>query len=243
MADGVGQSGAMTEAADQPVAPAGEGDRGGVRSVVLVAAVVALVAVLGGLVWWRAHRPSGPHHVVVIGDSVTYASSPAIYERFEGAADVAITSRPFYRTIDLVEPFQEAIAARREAGQGLDRAIVLAGYNDVIRDDRDASGLPKLLDEAGRFDCAVWLTLPARPGGNGAGRPDFPPAEATAWNERVRTEAASRPHVHVSDEWQRTVEADGGERLLQDDGVHPVRAGHLALAAAMDRALAAECGS
>ncbi len=99
-----------------------------------------------------------------------------------------------------------------------------------------------LLDEADRFDCAVWLTLPTRPGGDGAGRPDFPPAEADAWNERVRAEAASRPHVHVSEEWQRTVEADGGDRLLQDDGVHPVRAGHLALAAAMDRALAEECG-
>lgn len=211
-------------------------------SVVAAAVVGVVVAVLAGAVWWRVGRSSSSvEHVVVIGDSVTYASSPAIFERFDGRADVSITSRPFYRSIDLVEPFEEAIAARDEAGEGLDRAIVLAGYNDVIRDDRDPAGLPKLLDQAQRFDCAVWLTLPTRPGGRPSGRADFPTGEATDWNERVRREAVSRPHVRVSDEWQRTVEAPGGERLLQDDGVHPVRAGHLALAASMSRALADEC--
>lgn len=223
------------EPADRPRRPS-------TAVVAALASVGLAVLVLGGVLWWRSQRPTGPHHVVVIGDSVTYASSPAIFDRFEGEADVEITSRPFYRAVDLVEPFDDAIAARREAGEDLDRAIVLAGYNDVIRSDRDPSGLPEMLDRADRFDCAVWLTLPARPGGRSADRGDFPPDEAAAWNERVRAEAASRPHVHVSDEWQRTVEAPGGERLLQDDGVHPVRAGHVALAAAMDRALADECG-
>lgn len=221
-------------------AAAGDGSRP--RPGVLVGVVVVVVALLAGAAWWRAGRSSSEEHVVIVGDSVTYASSPAIYERFAGRADVKITSRPFYRAIDLVGPFEEAIAARREAGDGLDRAIVLAGYNDVIRDDRDPSGLPKLLDQAQRFDCAVWLTLPTSPGGRPSGRADFPSDEAAAWNDRVRAEAARRPHVHVSDEWQRTVDAPGGDRLLEDDGVHPVRAGHVALATAMSRALAAACG-
>lgn len=227
--------------APHPVDHHARGHRSPSRAVVIAGALLALAAVVAGTVWWRtAGAPIQEKHVVVIGDSVTYASSPAIFDRFEGVADVAITSRPFYRSIDLVGPFREAIAARRGAGEGLDRAIVLAGYNDVIRDDRDPSGLPKLLDQAQRFDCTVWLTLPARPGGAPAGA-GFPPGEAAAWNERVRDEAARRPNVHVSDEWRRTVEAPGGERLLQEDGVHPVRAGHLALAAAMSRALAEEC--
>lgn len=232
----------MATPAELPHGSAGDGGPGTARPpIVVLAGVVLAVAVLGGAVWWWTAHSSGPEHVVVLGDSVTYASSPAILERFEGRADVKITSRPFYRAIDLVGPFEETIAARRQAGEGLDRAIVLAGYNDVIRSDQDASGLPELLDQANRFDCAVWLTLPTAPGGKPAGRSDFPAAEATAWNDRVRAEAASRPHVHVSDEWQRTVEAPGGAKLLQDDGVHPVRAGHLALAAAMDRALDAAC--
>jgi hypothetical protein len=214
-----------------------------------VVAVVAVVVVLvGAVAFWRWPRPERPtrprsaQQVVVIGDSVTYASSPAIYERLEEWGEVTITPRPFYRAVDLVLPFREVIDARLAAGQPLDRVVVLAGYNDVIRDDRDPSGLPQMLGLAERFDCAVWLTLPARPGGETApADAELPSGEAEAWNERVREEAADRPAVHVSDEWQRVVEAEGGDALLQEDGVHPVRAGHLALADAMARSLVSEC--
>ena len=216
----------------------------GASGVRTVAVLVVVLVVVGAVLFWRWPRSSSPPaaaQVVVIGDSVTYASSPAILEQFEGQAEVTITSRPFYRTADLVAPLAEVLDARRDAGDPLDRLIVLAGYNDVIRDDRDPSGLPRLMDLAEQFDCTVWLTLPERPGGGPAGDDGFPPDEATAWNDRVRAQAAGRPRVHVSDRWQRTVEADEGAELLQEDGVHPVRAGHLALADAMSRALAEEC--
>lgn len=216
-----------------------------VASIVVVVLVVA-VAVVGAVAFWRRPRSSGPRpgeQVVVIGDSVTYASSPAIFDRLVGWDDVKITSRPFYRAADLVQPLSEVIEERTAAGDPLDQVVILAGYNDVIRDDRDPSGLPRMLRLAERFDCAVWLTLPARPGGKAATGAGFPPDEAEAWNDRVREEAAGRPGVHVSDEWQRTVEAEGGAELLQEDGVHPVRAGHVALANAVGRALAAECAA
>lgn len=213
----------------------------GTRSTAVVVAAVAVVilAVVAAVLF---RRWSGPgEQVVVLGDSVTYSASQAIHAELDGSADVAVTAKPFYRTTDLVAPLQEVVDARLGDGGELDRLIVLAGYNDVIRDDQEPSGLTRLLDLAGRFDCAVWLTLPARPGGQPAGHADFPAEEVDAWNERVRAEAAVVPRVHVSDEWQRSVEAPGGAALLQQDGVHPVRAGDVALAEAMGHALAREC--
>lgn len=209
------------------------------RAVVVTAVVVVALAVVAAVLVRRWSSPGEP--VVVLGDSVTYSASQAIHAELGGSAGVDVTAKPFYRTTDLLGPLQEVVDARLGAGGELDRLIVLAGYNDVIRDDQEPSGLTRLLELADRFDCAVWLTLPARPGGQPAGHPDFPAEEVEAWNARVREEATAVSRVHVSDEWQRTVEAEGGAALLQDDGVHPARAGDVALAEAMERALARDC--
>lgn len=213
--------------------------------LVLLAAVVTVVVVVrsdGPGAAKGPDRPEDPHEVVIVGDSVTYLSSPSIYRRFDGRAPLQVKSIPFYRTIDLVTPFQTVIDGRRAAGRPLDRLLVLAGYNDVARRSPSFAGLRQMMDQADEFECAVWLTLPEDPEGRRPEDPDLTTARVRAWNREVREVARAHPHVHVSTAWADVVDSADPHSLLKADALHPRFAGQERLAEVMEDALQDTCG-
>lgn len=203
--------------------------------------VVAVLAVAAVMAFRRWPRPQP--RLLIVGDSVTYMSSPTIDATLGPGRDLTIIGMPTYRSTDLI-PFAEKFADDHDGfGGRVDAdAVFLVGYNDVIRDDARPADLGRMLAVAGRFRCSVWLTLPATPGGKPAGSPDFPADEVRAWNDRVREEAAGFERVHVSDTWAAVVEDERADLLLDPDGVHPARAGQVVLADAMQRAFEDACG-
>lgn len=168
--------------------------------------------------------------VLIVGDSVTYLSGPSISRKLDPKYSLTIDGRPFYRSSDLVGPLNEDLVRLDAMDKNYDRVVFLVGYNDVLRDDVESVGLAELMYNSERFACSVWLELPATPGGRPAQNPDFDPADVARWNARMRDEGARHENVRVSDAWAQTVNAPGGEALVQVDGVHPTIKGQEALA-------------
>lgn len=212
------------------------------RVWVLVAAAVAVV--VGGVVLAGGGdddaTPVGPE-VVLVGDSVTYSSAGAINERFAPVTPQFV-ARPGYTTADLLPLVRKALAASDTPAARRQRVGVLVGYNDIRLRRLDTSALPALVRETSRFRCAVWLTLPARPGGE-VSTGDFVPSKLVdRWNQRLADEIRRYPNVHLDRRWAEAVTAAPASELLRADGVHPVAAGQDALALAYDDALRDACG-
>ena len=115
------------------------------------------------------------------------------------------------------------------------------GYNDVRVRDLSSDALPALVEETSRFRCAVWLTLPARPGGEVATNDFVPSKLVDRWNRRLEAEVGRYPNVHLATDWADAVTAAPASKLLRADGVHPIAAGQLVLADAYATALARSC--
>lgn len=214
------------------------GDTGKRTRGIAVAAgvtVLAVGALTAYLVW-----PRTPDHVLVVGDSVTYLSWDAIDDRFGAGSELEALARPGFTAGDLLPLAEEAVDARADAGDDLERAILLVGYNDVWR-GADDDALAQLVALSARHDCAVWLTLPTAPGGEPAGTGDFDPEAAEAWNERLAELVAEHDNLHLVTAWQEEIEAGDPTRYLEPDGIHPTRAGQELLARTMDDGLRGAC--
>jgi lysophospholipase L1-like esterase len=201
-----------------------------------LAAVLATVLLATYLLW-----PRNPEHVLVVGDSVSYMSMPDVLQAFDGT-DVEAVTRPGFTSADLLPLTVKAIGERTSTRRPLDRAIFLVGYNDVWKNVPETKSLDELVEASARYECAVWLTLPARPGGKppGAAVP-FDPDGADAWNERLATLVKRHSNLHLVKDWAEAVDEAPADRYLTADGVHPNRAGMKKLASIMYDSLKSSC--
>lgn len=218
-------------------APATAGRRRARGWLVALGVVVAL-AMAGAVAWWAL--PSPPtYDLLVVGDSVSFVSAGAIETRFVGE-DIKFVTKPGYTSGDLLPIVYETLDQLDIPGRGEDRVVVLVGYNDVRLGLEDGDSLEELMQVTSGFDCAVWLTLPARPGGEPSTFEGIDPDAIELWNARVVELAADHDTVHVASDWADVVTRAPAAELLED-GLHPNVAGQRRLADAMHAAVDRSC--
>ena len=213
-----------------------ESNRGRGRVIGIGVAIVAVAALAAYLLW-----PRGFDYVMVVGDSVTFLSGSQIEDEMGSDVSVEQIAVPGYTSSDLVDPVTLTIEARARSGQQLERGVFLVGYNDVIRGDVETADLDRLMQQSARFDCAIWLTLPAEPSGAPAGSADFDPEAARRWNEGLVELVGHYDGLHLVRTWEERVNGSDPGELLQADGVHPNDAGRAALAQVMHEGLRDQC--
>lgn len=188
-----------------------------------------MVVVVGTLIGLKV-LPDGPDpELFIIGDSVTNMSETEIQSRFEHTP-LEFVAFPGYSSTMLLPDVQDAMGSPGDPAHARQRVAVLVGYNDVRLREVDTPSLRKMVDITAEFDCGVWLTLPARPGGV-----DNPNIMAQSnlvdeWNLRVQAEVQRHDNLHLSDAWAKVVTAAPKGKLLKADGVHPNAAGRKVLA-------------
>jgi hypothetical protein len=206
-----------------------EDSAGGVGKVVAVVLVLLLVA--GGLWWWLRPAPVA-QNVVFVGDSVTFMSLDDL-KAAVGTKHPELIARIGYRSSDIYPLFEKQVRALRADNKPLKQAVVLIGYNDVLKGPVTNPGLGKLMDLANQFDCAVWFTIPPVP---------LRDQLTDEWNTRVREAAKSHHNVHVVDDWRNVVmHAKAGELITRKDGVHPTKAGAARLTKVFETAIHHAC--
>ena len=213
-------------------------DERGRRGLLVVSGITAL-AVIGLMVFllW----PRKPGHVLVVGDSVTYMSFEELRADFDPDTDLEVYARPGWRSTDLLPRVVKAVDDRAEAGKPLDRAIFLVGYNDVWRDQIDHDDLETMVKESARYRCAIWLTLPTRPGGKAPASRDFDPDLAEEWNDRLARLVGKHRSLHLVTAWQSSIEDAPVSRYLEPDGIHPNPEGQKLMAGIMHDGLMSAC--
>lgn len=214
------------------------------RPGLVFAISVLVLAVVGGvLVARNGFVDSGSdddEDLFIVGDSVTYIAAGAIQQRFD-RSHVQFVARPGYTTADLLPLVRTAMAADTGPAAARRRVAVLVGYNDVRVRKLDTDALPALVRATSRFRCAVWLTVPARPGGKPSRAEMVPSRLVDQWNRRLAQEVARYPNLHLAHDWQDAVTTAPAGSLLEADGVHPNRSGQRRLADAYRAAVDRSC--
>jgi hypothetical protein len=212
--------------------------RFGAGAIAAAVGVVVVAAVVAALVLHVVGDDS-PHDLLVVGDSVTFLSGGALDKRYE-RSHLQYVAIPGAQTGEVLPLVKEAIDGD-EAGSAKDRATVLVGYNDIFHDDVETHDLVELMDTMDQFRCVVWFTIPSRPGGEPNSSPLIPSAKVDRWNARIEELAKDRDHIHVAHDWDDVVTEGDPATLLDDDGIHPSKAGARRLADAMVSALERDC--
>src|SRR5690606_30814488 len=122
-----------------------------------------------------------------------------------------------------------------------DVGIFLVGYNDVRRSTVDSEALTEMVDESATFECAIWLTLPERPGGEPAGDAKWDVGRFEEWNARLADEVDRHPDVHLVRGWEGLGTKNDPTELVQADHIHANDAGRRRLADAMGDAVDRLC--
>jgi len=202
---------------------------------------MGILALLGvaGVVAWRALPGPQTYDLVVIGDSVSFVSAGSIETRFVDQ-DIKFVTKPGYTSGDLLPLVYETMDQLDLPTRGEDEVVVLVGYNDVRLGVDGNDSVEELMDVTSQFDCAVWLTLPARPGGEPSTFDNIDPDAIDLWNARLEDLAAEHETVHVSSDWADVVTRASAAELLED-GLHPNVAGQRRLADAMHAAVERSC--
>jgi hypothetical protein len=199
--------------------------------------VLALFGLLVGVMWLVLPRDDDPK-VLFVGDSVTFLSGGAI-DRVFSESDVEFVAIPGYTSSQLLPRMRGAMASPSKPGGARQRVGLLVGYNDIGKGSIANLELPQLVEAAAEFECAVILTLPARPGGEPASNPNIASEKVELWNARLESEAAVYDNVHLARDWEEAVTEAERQQFLDPDGIHPNESGGLQLAAsyqaAMDR--------
>jgi lysophospholipase L1-like esterase len=198
-----------------------------------VGVVIVTVVALAAGAWWVWLRPVPvADGVVFVGDSVTYMSINDLREDLS-RKHPQVLARVGFRSDELLPLFRDQVRKRREADEPLRQVVVLVGYNDVLQGKVPNPAMPKVMDLARQFDCAVWLELPAVPL-----RDDL----TNQWNDQVHEAAQGHRNVHVVDDWRKAVEKSApGELLSRKDGVHPTPAGARRLTEIFQKAINNAC--
>ena len=193
--------------------------------------VVVLLLVAAGI--WIVKRPTPVEHgILFVGDSVTYMSVAQLDAQV-GAKDPIVIARVGFRSSDLLPLFKRYVGDRERRHLSLGQVALLVGYNDLLKRQVESPALEEVMALAGRFDCAIWLTLPPVP---------LRDDEVARWNQRVVALARKYPHVHVVDDWREAViAARPGVLVTRRDGVHPTEAGARALSKIYVDAVHREC--
>lgn len=205
------------------------------RTWIIVGFALVVLAAVAYVVW-----PRRPEHVLIVGDSVTYMTAPDLDAEFSGTK-TEILAYPGDRSTDLLPITVKAIDERARAGKDLDRAIFLVGYNDVWMGQPDTRDLDRLVEASARYRCAIWLTIPARPGGKPPVVTNFDPAGADHWNQRMADLVGKHDNLHLVTEWAETIEGAPAARYLEPDDIHPNRKGTETLARIMHDNLISKC--
>ena len=184
---------------------------------------------LGTLVALQVLPDGPPPDVFIVGDSVTFLSATAIQDRFD-VNHIQFVARPGFTSTMLLPLVDQAMAMSDEPAHARQRIAVLVGYNDVRIRDVGTPSMRKLVDRAAEFECGIFLTLPARPGGKDNPNPMADSDQVDVWNALLRKEVGRHPTLHVVEDWADTVNRSPKGELLKDDGVHPNDAGAAVLA-------------
>ncbi|HWJ98717.1 MAG TPA: hypothetical protein VNQ33_11200 [Acidimicrobiales bacterium] len=206
----------------------------------LVPLALIAVVVVGTLIGLKV-LPDGPEpDVFIIGDSVTNMSEEAISDQFVHTP-LEFVAYPGYSSTMLLPDVLDSMGAPGDPAHARQRVAVLVGYNDVRLREVDTPSLRKMVDLTAEFECGVWLTLPARPGGK-----DNPNAMADSplvdeWNLRLQAEVERHDNLHLSDAWAQAVNNAPVGSILRKDNVHPNAAGRLLLARIYREALDQSC--
>ena len=200
--------------------------------------LTALLAIAGVVAWQVLPGPQ-TYDLVVIGDSVSFVSAGSIETRFVDE-DIKFVTKPGYTSGDLLPLVYETMDQLDLPTRGEDEVVVLVGYNDVRLGVDGNDSVEELMDVTSQFDCAVWLTLPARPGGEPSTFDNIDPDAIDLWNARLEDLAAEHETVHVSSDWADVVTRASAAELLED-GLHPNVAGQRRLADAMHAAVERSC--
>ena len=99
------------------------------RRVLVTAVGVLALAGLAAWAWWPRARPE----LVMVGDSVTFLSIPAIEAELGDERDLDIRAYPGQRSNDLVLVVVQELVEREEADEPLPELALLVGYTDVLR--------------------------------------------------------------------------------------------------------------
>jgi lysophospholipase L1-like esterase len=200
--------------------------------------VVAVLAVAIGATWWS--RRDDRVDLVVVGDSVSYLSAGQTERRLGDDYDIEFLTTPGYTTKQELVLLRDAMS--RDDGPAAAREVVavLVGYNDLRLDTVGTDALADLVEETSRWRCAVWLTLPERPGGQASSEPAVSPEKVGAWNDRLAAEIEPYDDVHLVNDWQDAVHRNPEAELLSD-GLHPTEAGRRRLADSYRAAIERHC--
>lgn len=207
------------------------------RTITIVFAL-ALVAIL--VLAWRLRPADTEPDYFIVGDSVTYLSGGLIDNQFD-RNHLQYVAKPSYSTSDLLPLVLEAMDQRGTPASKRETIALLVGYNDVRKRDLDSGSMPLMVEAASQFDCGVFLTLPARPGGDENWNELVPSGLVDAWNERLKAEVAKYPNLHVAKDWERVVTEAPADVMLDPDNLHPSDAGKRRLAIAYRTAVDRYC--
>jgi lysophospholipase L1-like esterase len=220
------------------VGPVNHGGLGaiGVRAQTVLAAIVVLVALVGGVLLWQRPWLGGPP-VALIGDSIFDMSESALRGRLADDWDVRIDAVPGATTIDQLDAALE-LAARRPPA---DQVVIELGTNDVTSGTPLEQSRATLEEVVAAFPSArcihlVTVTDVWRNDGVVA-----PWEVAATYNEMLRELAEGDPRITIV-EWAaalREGDADPSGNARLDDPVHPSTAGEQVLATLVADALAA----
>jgi len=205
---------------------------------ILVGLSLALVAVL--VLSWRLRPTTQGPPTLVVGDSVTYLSAGQIQQHL-GGNNLQFVAKPSYPSSLLLPLVLEAVDTSGSPAAKRNVIALLVGYNDVRLRELDTEALPALVRVSSQFRCAVWLALPARPGGADNPNQMVPSSLIDEWNDRLELAAAQYDNVHVAHDWENVVTRAPADVMLQADLLHPTDAGKRRLADAYEAAIARHC--
>ncbi|MEJ7583921.1 MAG: SGNH/GDSL hydrolase family protein [Acidimicrobiales bacterium] len=137
-------------------------------------------------------RPLGPATVVVLGDSISRLSEPAIDAALADGYEVVHTSRDGKTLAD--QTSRAALHAPGGAGRQADAMLIELGTNDVIgASPNPVRDLRRLADTVAEVPCVVWYSVASVPL-----RADLTRV-AEQLNGELRRLARGRPNFSFSD--------------------------------------------
>ncbi|MCU1371589.1 MAG: hypothetical protein JWO77_2783 [Ilumatobacteraceae bacterium] len=212
-----------------------EDGRGALAPILLI-----MVVVVGTLIGLKV-LPDGPEpDLFIIGDSVTYLSEDEIQDRFR-ATPLEFVAIPGFSSEMLLPDVLRAMGSPGDPAHARQRVAALVGYNDVRLRDVDSTSMHTMVELTSKFQCGVWLALPARPGGADNANAMAESTFVDQFNLHLQAQVERYGNLHLSQAWAQAVNNAPLGKLLKKDGVHPNAAGRALLAQIYRDAISEHC--